>query len=251
MAERQWECFRPGCDFKTEMMTAATGIEYLKLHSSEVHGLSSKPEKPKKPSLEMTGSCVDALEWEAFVHKFATYKQLAGLSGDAASHLLDCLSKEVYGVIFSTYGSAVSTQAEGVLLENIKRLVVRKKNKLVIVMEMLSLKQESDESILNFISRLKAKARQCSLQTKCSCGESVDYTDQITLYMLVAGMTDLEIQEELLTKDNLTLADAEKEAITKESAKFSQSEMTGEKVQRVRSTYKKIKLKDTGEGPIA
>ena len=64
MAERQWECFRPGCDFKTEMMTAATGIEYLKLHSSEVHGLSSKPEKPKKPSLEMTGSCVDALEWE-------------------------------------------------------------------------------------------------------------------------------------------------------------------------------------------
>ena len=100
MAKKRWECFRPGCDFKTEMMTAATGIEYLKLHSSEVHGLSSKPKKPKKPSLEMTGSCVDALEWEAFVHKFTTYKQLAGLSGDAASHLPDCLSKEVYGVIF-------------------------------------------------------------------------------------------------------------------------------------------------------
>ena len=45
--------------------------------------------------------------------------------------------------------------------------------------------------------------------------------------------------------------EAMKEAVTKESAKFSQSEMTGEKVQRVRSTYKKIKLKDTGEGPIA
>ena len=127
MAGKRWECFRPRCDFKTEMMTAATGIEYLKLHSSEVHGRSSKPKKPKKPSLEMTGSCVDALEWEAFVHKFTTYKQLAGLSENAASHLLDCLSKEVYGAIFSTYGAAVSTQAEGVLLENIKRLVVRKR----------------------------------------------------------------------------------------------------------------------------
>ena len=126
MAERQWDCLRPGCGFKTEVMSAAIGIEYLKLHSSEAHGLSSKPEKPKKPSLEMVVSCVDALEWEAFVHRFTTYKQLAGLSGDAASHLLDCLSKEVYGVIFSTYGSAVSTQFEGALLENIMRLVVRK-----------------------------------------------------------------------------------------------------------------------------
>ena len=74
----------------------------------------------------MVGSCVDALEWEAFVHRFTTYKQLAGLSGDAASHLLDCPSKEVYGVIFSTHGSAVSNQFEGALLENIMRLVVRK-----------------------------------------------------------------------------------------------------------------------------
>ena len=191
-------------------MIASTGIEYLKLHSSEVHGLTSKPEKPKKPSLEMSGSCVDALQWEAFVHKFRTYKQLAGLTGDAASHLIDCLSREVYEVIFSTYGAEVSTQTEGELLNNVKRLVVRKKNKLVTVMEMIGLKQESDESILNFISRLKAKARQCSFHTQCSCGEPVDYTDQITLYMLVAGMTDSEIQEELLTVDNLTLEDAKR-----------------------------------------
>ena len=71
------------------------------------------------------------------VHKFTTNKQLAGLSENAASHLLDCLSKEVYGV----YGAAVSTQAEGVLLENIKRLVVRKKNKISTVMEMFQIKR--------------------------------------------------------------------------------------------------------------
>ena len=68
------------------------------------------------------------------------------------------------------------------------------------------------------------------------------------LYMLVAGMTDLEIQEELLTKENLTLEEAEKEAMAKESAKFSQSEIMGVKIQRIRSEYKKSK--DTGEVPI-
>ena len=62
-------------------------------------------------------------------------------------------------------------------------------------------------------------------------------------------MTDSEIQEELLTVDNLTLEDAEKKAVSKESAKFSQSEMTGEKIQRIRSTHKR--LKDTGEDPVA
>ena len=64
----------------TELMDAATGIEYLKLHSSEVHGVASKPEKPKKPVLDMAGSCVDSLDWEAFCHKFKVYKFLIGCS---------------------------------------------------------------------------------------------------------------------------------------------------------------------------
>ena len=44
---------------------------------------------------------------------------------DAASHLLDCLSKEVYKVLFSTYGEGVRSQGEKVLTDNFKRLVVR------------------------------------------------------------------------------------------------------------------------------
>ena len=89
-------------------------------------------------------------------------------------------------------------------MDNIKRLVVRKRNKLLTVMEMLNLRQESDERILSFLSRLKAKARQCELSSKCSCGLSVDYTDHITLYMLVTGINDQEIQEDLLAIDKLT-----------------------------------------------
>ena len=41
------------------------------------------------------------------------------------------------------------------------------------------------------------------------------------------GVSDMELQEELLTKADLTLATAEKLAVAKESAKFSQAAMTG------------------------
>ena len=97
-------------------------------------------------------------------------------------------------------------------------------------MELLALKQDSDERILNYISRVKAKARQCDLAMPCICGKSVDFKDNITLYMLVAGVNDPEIQEDLLTEEDLSLETAEKKAIAKESAKFSQSGLSGEKI---------------------
>ena len=112
MTTKKWKCFRPDCLYQTEDMDSATGIEYLKLHSSQVHGVSSKAEKPKNSLSEMSGTCLDMLEWEAFIHKFSIYKSLSGLTGEAASHLLDCLSKELYEVLFSTHGEGVSSQSE-------------------------------------------------------------------------------------------------------------------------------------------
>ena len=67
----------------------------------------------------------------------------------------------------------------------------------------------------------------------CGCRKSVDYTDQITLFILVAGLNDLETQEDLLSLYDLTLDTSESKAIAKEAAKFSQSEMAGEKVNQM------------------
>ena len=39
--------------YQAEDMDAATGIEYLKLNSSQVNGVSDQHEKSKKPVLEM------------------------------------------------------------------------------------------------------------------------------------------------------------------------------------------------------
>ena len=245
MAPKRWKCLTPGCPYTTEEVEACDAIEFLKLHTSQNHGVASKPEKPKKPVLEIVGNTIDTLDWEAFLHKFEVYKKLSGITADAGSHMLDCLSKEVYAVLFSTYGSKISSQEEKDLCENLKRLVVRKQNKLLNIMELLGLKQDSDERILNFISRVKAKARQCDLSIKCTCGKAVDFKDNFTLYMLVAGVNDSEIQEDLLTEEELTLEAAEKRAILKESLKYSQSGLAGENVQRLKSTYKQEKTEPT------
>ena len=86
------------------------------------------------------------------------------------------------------------------------------------------MRQESNERVHGFLSRLKAKARQCDLSTSCECGKFVDYTDQLNLYMLVADFNDLETEEDLLSLDSLTLDTDETNSVAKESSKFSQCE---------------------------
>jgi hypothetical protein len=44
----------------------AIAIELLKLHTSQVPGMASKPDKPKRPELLMTGDTVEETDWERF-----------------------------------------------------------------------------------------------------------------------------------------------------------------------------------------
>ena len=75
MSSKCYKCVSPGCDYATEEMEqASVAVEFLKMHVSQAHGIASKPEKPKKPVLEMTGNTIDSLDWDAFTHKFSVYK---------------------------------------------------------------------------------------------------------------------------------------------------------------------------------
>ena len=78
MAPINWKCLTPGCNYKTEVMEASEAIEFLKLHTSQKHGVTTKPEKPTKPILEMSANTIDLLDWDSFLHKFDVYKKLSG-----------------------------------------------------------------------------------------------------------------------------------------------------------------------------
>ena len=66
---------------------------------------------------------------------------------------------------------------------------------------------------------------------KCACRKDNDFTELIVLYKLVAGISDVELQEEFLTEAELRLESAERLAVAKESA------MSGEDVPHLKSTY--------------
>ena len=76
--------------------------------------------------------------------------------------------------------------------------MVRQRNTMAAVMAVLKMTQDSDQAILNFIAQLKAAARFCDFKTKCDCGKTVDFTDILILYKIVAVVSDMELQEDIV-----------------------------------------------------
>ena len=64
---------------------------------------------------------------------------------------------------------------------------------------------------------------------------------EIVLFRLVVGVADSELQEDLLTIENLTLFEAEKQCIAKESAKSSQAKIIGDSAGKIKSEYSRSK----------
>ena len=59
--------------------------------------------------------------------------------------------------------------------------------------------------------------------------------------MLVAGVSDMELQEEFLTEADLTLESDDKLAVANESAKFCQVAMSGEGTTHLKSSCQRQK----------
>ena len=127
MPNKELKCPSPGCTYVTDDLEESSAVEVLKLHASLSPGNTCKPEKPKRPSLVMSGEVIENGVWQAFKHQFATYKSLANISGQAANHLLECLAPEVYKVLFDTYGEALSQMSEESLLNNLEHLIQSKR----------------------------------------------------------------------------------------------------------------------------
>ena len=218
MTSKKLKCPAPSCAYSTDDLEASLAVEMLKIHVNLSHGNVCKPEKPKRPSLSMSGEVIENGVWQAFKHQFMTYKSLANISGQAVNQLLECLVPEVYKVLFDTYGETLSQMSEESFLSNLEHLIVQKRNRLVTIMDMMAIKQDGSQKFLQFLAQVKAKARLCNFSKKCPCGQGVDYTEDMVLCRLVSGIYDQELQEDLLKVENLTLKEAEKLAVAEESA---------------------------------
>ena len=173
-------------------------------------GTGVKSEKLPRPTLEEE---ISESDWNFFTSKWRRYKRATKLSGqDVVDQLWACMSEGLERQCHD-HGASADTTTEEQLLELMKAFALRGVNKLCNVVDYLNLKQEENESITKFISRVRGQALTCDFKVKCTkegCSEVVSYADKLSSHIIVRGLYNLDIQEDILklaatTEDDLDL----------------------------------------------
>ena len=102
------------------------------------------------------------------------------------------------------------------LLEAISKCCVTKQTLQARMSDLLRIKQDPGQTVQAFLANLKLKARQCEMKIKqkvqCSktgCDQEteqeVDYGNVIIKNLFIVGLTDMELQQDLMVEEDLTL----------------------------------------------
>ena len=89
------------------------------------------------------------------------------------------------------------------LLKALKKLCVRTQNRMVNIVECVTIMQDQDEPVTALLTCLKGAALICNFKVRCpflDCGKDVNYSEEIIAHQWVKGRVDPGIQEEVLSK---------------------------------------------------
>ena len=171
---------------------------------AKVHCTTKKPDRPK---IDLDSN---ENQWQYFKHEWNEYKKKVGLTDDdeqITSELRICCSTELRQKLFDFIGgTTLETLNEQTLLEKIKMIAVRGKNKAVHRKEFYSMTQSPEEPIQTFIANLRSKAQHCQFSFRCSselCNNRVNsYAESMVEDQMVVGCASEDIQEEILARDS-------------------------------------------------
>ena len=231
-------CEVPGCEYRTRVGLTSFDQQFtaLRLHLTMAHPdlremlenpagaalqPSTKAEKLSRPAL---GEDITEVEWSFFLSEWRRYKRSTGLAGQSIiDQLWACASENLKKNCHQS--GATETTSEDDLLELMKKLSIKAQNKMVNVVQFLSLAQDTDEPVTQFISRLKGQSNVCDFEVKCTkvgCDTDVSYSDKMVGHQLVRGLEDASIQEKVLA-----LAATEKNLDLKRITEFVIAQETG------------------------
>ena len=249
------QCSAPGCEFKTPdgIPTYDQCLQSLSLHATLAHpqpitvqqaAAASKPNKLKRPAVS---DGITEADWVWFEDRWARYKESTGLEGaNVVNQLWDCASEDLARRCYEAGPSKDITEKD--LLARMKKLAIKAQNKLVNIVEFLSMTQDNDEPVAMFLSRLKGQASVCDFTVKCSENAAIvhSYADNMVAHQLVRGLEDITQQEKVLA-----LAATEKDLTLKTISEFVEAQETGLRsskilgggagVQKIGSDYKRAK----------
>ena len=232
------------CEYKTETeipdtSSVAEKQQQLMFHREDTHPptaqnvVKSPPIEDGRNKVKFPKPEVDQVqsleEWETFLIRWKEYKkQMKVDTNNVSGQLMSCTSNELEVNLTRILGKDLYNESEMVLLNEMKKIVVKHQNPAVYVEEFLTTKQEAGEGVRHYYSRLKGISSRCEFVVTCTCCKKenrtccdakVSYADNITKFKLVSGLADSDIKEDALGLEVTTLDGIVKAVEVKESAK--------------------------------
>ena len=163
---------------------------------------------------------------------------------EGSTLLRECLGTDVSKVLYSNFGADLSTFSEEDIKNNIARCCVTQQTSQARATELHRLKQEPAQSISTFLATLKGSviSRQCG-----NCHNICDFSEKTILTLFLRGLSDTELQQDLLAEEDLSLDKCLRIATARETAKRSQetfntSSQAVEGISAYKQEQKKIKI---------
>ena len=170
-------------------------------------------------------------KWQFFMYEWTRYKRSTCISGQAVvDQLIDACSEELREDLFRSMGQTMVNANEGRLLDEIKKLAVRSHSKIVNRHGMMMMTQADDETVTQYVARLRGQAALCDYNITCpQCNVNVHYGEEAINDQLIRGLACKATQEEVLARGSeLTTQQKIVDFVAaKENARSSHDALTG------------------------
>ena len=125
-------------------------------------------------------------------------------ASEIRNELRSACSEKINEMLFNFAGpDALNNATENELMNHIKTVAVRAVHPEVYRQQFFTMRQTDDESVTNFISRLKAQAMLCAFNSKGSCnteGCTVSFFEDMVKSQLIAGTRNPSHQSKVLSE---------------------------------------------------
>ena len=227
------QCPIPGCEYATPDLDPAVVAALLTTHAITHNQAApqtatnpSKSEKVRRLTVSLGGTAED---WAYFLTRWKEYKQATKIDGqEAVLQLLECTEENLRRDVTRAAGGSLTTKNEQEVLTAIKSLAVREESSMVARAALYNMKQDREERIRSFCARVRGQANTCKFSTKCpTCDADVCYTDTMIRDVISRGLSDQDIQLDLLgnSDQNMTLEQVVAFVEAKETGKRSASRL--------------------------
>jgi hypothetical protein len=206
MAPTRIQCQFDGCAYAAEHEDINVAVAMLNSHVPMHARTGSTTPKGRAPPIDRPaiGTEVSEEGWSNFADMWKEFKNITRLeTTEAAAQLFQCCDQELAKLLINSVDGALE-KSEADLLAVMKELSVIKVAKSVRRSDLLSLTQGQGESTKCFMARVRSKAMTCGHTIKCQgCSRDVDYTREMIKDVLIHGLYDSDIKQDVLGLSDL------------------------------------------------